>query len=124
MRVTSRTVCPGWPLGDLGGRGERLLIVRVEEGKPRYKWRIVVGCNIGGIGIIRLQRKAAPGQHRCWQQLLAQARQVDMAKSIDHFGSNRVPPLWARPLWAGTIQDMGNNRVVEEEEEEEERKIY
>ena len=48
--------------------------------------------------------------------------QVDMAKSKDHFGSNRVP-LWARPLWARTIQDMGNNRVIEEEEEEEERKI-
>ena len=46
-----------------------------------------------------------------------------MAKSIDHFGSNRVPPLWARPFWAGTIQDMGNNRVIEEEEEEEDTYI-
>ena len=71
----------------------------------------------------KLQRMARPGQRSCWQQLLAQARQFDVAKSIDHFGSNMVPPLWARPLWAGTIQDMGKNRVIKEEEEEEERKI-
>jgi len=33
-----------------------------------------------------------------------------MAESIDHSGSNLVLPLWARPLWASTIKEGGNNR--------------
>ena len=128
MRVTSRTVCPGWPRGGLGRTWTE--IVDCESGRRKAKIQMANSCRLQHRRHWhhkrrrKLQGRAAPGQHRCWQQLLAQARQVDMAKSIDHFGSYRVPPLWARPLWAGTIQDMGNNRVVEEEEEEEERKIY
>ena len=72
-KVTSRTVCPGWPQEDMAGREE---VEKLEKRKPRYKLRIVVGCNIDGNGIIGGSAGVSAELHRgsmgagsgCWRK--------------------------------------------------------